>query len=522
MDFKALFGLTVIPAAILGGSVVACLSRRICDLFLVLLVVLSPMMELLDVNFVSRNWYRGTALGFQVSIPDVLAMSLLAASLLRPHHNERRIYWPPGLGLLVLFFLYACFSVTISTPRLFGLFELFKMARGFIFVLAVALYLRSERELRLLVLGLALLIGFEGLLALKQRYMVGYYRVPGTVDDANSLSMLLCLTLPVLAAAINSRFALPLRGLCALALALGCVAEVMTISRAGISDLLLVLTGVAVTTMSYRLTARKLVWTCLIAVAATAVAAKAWHTVMSRFEDTSLKAEYENRHEMGRGYYLRVAAAILREHWLGIGLNNWSYWVSNRYGPRLGFRFVPYRGTDAEPSDVIPSGSNVDEAQAAPAHCLGALTAGELGIPGLFLFTLVWLRWFQMGASFLFPRTGDPMRRMGVGLFFGFCGIFIQSLTEWVFRQSPIYFLFHVLLGALASLYFIKRREKRQARIQTGPAAVAARRFPASVAATFNTQYSTSSAQWAVSKFNVRCWMSHVRRWTFNVSQPIL
>ena len=69
--------------------------------------------------------------------------------------------------------------------------------------------------------------------------------------------------------------------------------------------------------------------------------------------------------------------------------------------PGLGYRFVPYPGTDVVPSEIIPPGSNLDNAQAAPAHCLGALTAGELGFPGLFLFTLLWLRWFQMGASFL-------------------------------------------------------------------------------------------------------------------------
>jgi hypothetical protein len=40
-------------------------------------------------------------------------------------------------------------------------------------------------------------------------------------------------------------------------------------------------------------------------------------------------------------------------------------------------------------------------AQAAPAHSLAALTVGELGIPGLVLLTVLWLRWFQMGSSFL-------------------------------------------------------------------------------------------------------------------------
>jgi hypothetical protein len=126
----------------------------------------------------------------------------------------------------------------------------------------------------------------------------------------------------------------------------------------------------------------------------------------------------------------------------------------------LGYRFVPYKGTDYEPSDVVPPDSNVDMAQAAPAHNLGALTLGELGIPGLFLFALVWVRWFQMGASFISKKLPDPMRRVPIGIFFGFCGMFLQCLTEWVFRHVPLYYVFHVLLGALMSLYFIKRQAK--------------------------------------------------------------
>jgi hypothetical protein len=125
---------------------------------------------------------------------------------------------------------------------------------------------------------------------------------------------------------------------------------------------------------------------------------------------------------------------------------------------------VKYRGTDAEPSTVIPPGSNVDEAQAAPAHCLGALMAGELGIPGLVLFSFLWIRWFQMASSFLWKRTPDPMQRIGVGIFFGLCGLFLQSLTEWVFRHSPIYYMTHIMLGVLATLCYARRQEKKAAK----------------------------------------------------------
>ena len=105
----------------------------------------------------------------------------------------------------------------------------------------------------------------------------------------------------------------------------------------------------------------------------------------------------------------------------------------------------------------------MDAPQAAPAHSLAALTVGEMGFGGLALLTLLWLRWFSMGIGFFRPRTPDPMRRLGVGIFFCTCGIFIQSITEWVFHQTPIYFTFHILIGTLASLCYVKRQERRAA-----------------------------------------------------------
>src|SRR5947209_4815098 len=161
MDLKTLFGLTVIPAGFLGAMVAASLFKWIRDLFFVLLVFLSPLIERLDLNYVSRDWYRGTSRGFEVAVSDILALSILVGTLVAPRRGygrdkvedkvtdlwrESRAFWPASLGLMLLFFLYACFNVAISEPKLWGLFELFRMLRGLILVLAVAFYLRSERE----------------------------------------------------------------------------------------------------------------------------------------------------------------------------------------------------------------------------------------------------------------------------------------------------------------------------------------------------------------------------------------
>jgi hypothetical protein len=214
--------------------------------------------------------------------------------------------------------------------------------------------------------------------------------------------------------------------------------------------------------VNFRLTAKKLAIVMVAFVVAGGLAAKSWRTLAVRFQSSTLEEEYDNKHTMGRGYYIRIALAIADDLWFGVGPNNWSYWVSNKYGPRLGWHFVPYPGTDKEPSYDVPVGSNLDDAQAAPAHSLAALTAGEMGFAGLVLFTCVWLRWFQMGAVFLTRRTPDPLQRMGVGFFFGICGIFLQSLTEWVFHQTPIFFTFNIILGALASLYYLRKQRPRQ------------------------------------------------------------
>jgi hypothetical protein len=182
-----------------------------------------------------------------------------------------------------------------------------------------------------------------------------------------------------------------------------------------------------------------------------------WSEMQRRYATTSLQEEYFDTSVDGRGVYLRLSEAIAKDHFFGVGLNNWSYRVSRTYGPRLGYRFDDYDYLVS----VYGTKNNkafADAYLAAPAHNLGALTLGELGVPGLIIFVALWLRWLSMGVPFLKLPKGEPMRAMGVGILFSICGIFGQSLTEWVYRQTPILFTFYILLGALASLAHARHR----------------------------------------------------------------
>jgi O-antigen ligase len=448
--------LGLVPLFTVMGAVVASWSQRVRDVFFFAMLSLAVVAERMDVNFFSEAWYRGTTRGIQITLVEMLAFGLLFGCWVGRRGQERRRFWPGSLGLLLLFFVYAGISVVISQPRMFGLFELSRMFAAILVFLASAAYVRSVREWTLLVVALGCAVGFEGAWATKQHFVEGFDRAAGTLDHANSLSMYLCLSVPPLVAVAFSGWARWLRWFCAVCALLGAAGLLLTFSRAGIPVFAAVTVGAFLACASWKMTPGRVIVRSLLALGLAVMVAAGWRPMMQRYSEATLQEEYLDTSVDGRGVYLRLSWEIAQEHFFGVGLNNWSYQVSRKYGPRIGYQFVDYDylisvyGTKDE---RLFGDANL----AAPAHNLAALTLGELGVPGLAIFALLWIRWLSMGLPFLFLPRSEPMRALGVGILFGICGIFGQSLTEWVYRQTPILFTFYILLGALASLAFARR-----------------------------------------------------------------
>jgi hypothetical protein len=456
MDTHHLFAAALIVFFTLIGVLAACVSQRLRDLFFLMMVAGTAVPERISVNFWSHDHYRGTSRGVEISGLDLLALSVLVASLLVPRPGQRRWYWPAGLTGLGFFGAYCLGSVLLAEPQIYGTFELWKLLRGGVFFLATALYLRSLREVKLLVLGLVCAVGFEALVSFRQRFFVDMVRVQGHLNHPNSLSMYLCLVGPLMvagAAAVGLPQWLRRASLVALVLAAG--AMILTLSRTGVPAFALVVLAATACCVSWRLTWRKFAvgLTCLMVIGL--VLAASWKPLVARYGESTLSEEYLEGGE-GRGIYLRWAGMIVADHGWGVGLNNWSYWVSKVYGAREGINYEDYDSSKGlvDPTRRFPG------YYAAPAHNLGALILGELGVAGLLLFALLWLRWFWVAVAFVFRRSPDPMRVLGVGIFFGFNGVFLQSLTEWTYRHSPIFITFHILAGALAGLHYYWRTKK--------------------------------------------------------------
>lgn len=441
-------------------TLAATVSRRVREVVFALMVFSTTQFNLADINFVSREWYRGTTLGIEVSFVDFLAVALLLGTALDRSRPRPHWLWPPSLGLMMLFLMYSAASLIWAEPRLFAVLELSKMVRGLLFFLAVAQFVRTKRDLRLMLVALACAVFFEAGVALCDRYLHGVYRVGGSLHHANSLSMFICVAAPPILAAAASDERRLLRWFLAGATGAALVTVLLTVSRTGVLTLLIVLAGTAALTNRVRLSPRWVAASLLAVAVVSGLLWKASDTLLNRYDDTSV-AELDSATK-GRGQYLHEAALLVDRNPLGVGLNNWSYHVSRDAGPSLGLPYVPYRGVHAAPDQEIPSYTGVlDAAQAPPAHNLLALTAGELGIPGLALFLLLWAGWFALGLRFLRRRSADLVSRFGVGVLLAILAAFLHSGTEWVFRQSHVYFLFHILLGAVAALRVLVRRSAR-------------------------------------------------------------
>ena len=459
LETKDLIGILLIVLGSAGMTGALLLLPRLRSVALFLLAAGTVATDMFDLNIYSAYWYRGTTRGFEFTALDVIAIGLLLSSLILPRPGAPRWVRPASMGLMFVFIAYCLVTTVMATPVIFGLYEVSKLLRGVVYFLAIAQFVRRDSDLAVLALGLASAVCFETMLVVRERFLLSEYRPAGTLDHANSLSMYLCLVTPVLVAAACSNFTGWIRTACWAGVAGGTISILLTLSRAGMPIFAVCVGGALAWCASWRPTPGKAVMAFIAAIAVTGAVIKAWPRLAERYGQATLEEEYFDAQGESRGYYFRQAGVLLDHKPMGVGLNNWSYWVSREYGEPLGMHYENYDNIVYAP----PTETLYEIRFAAPAHNLGVLTVGELGWAGLALLLILWARWLTMGASFLFSRRPEAMHRLGIGIAFGILGTFMQSFTEWTFRQTQIFFTFNLLTGTLAALYALKQAEKSAA-----------------------------------------------------------
>ncbi|MFA6243537.1 MAG: O-antigen ligase family protein [Candidatus Hydrogenedentales bacterium] len=422
------------------GVLMASYSRRIREIVFGLLLFGTAFTDWFDINFVDRWWYAGSTRGIEVSFVDFLALVLLFSTLLTMRREGARLFWPASLGLMLIFFGYGCFSVMTSDPKLFGLFELTKLVRGFVVFLTVAWYVRTKRDAYVLMFALGAVLIYEGGLSIWQRYIESIYRVRGTFPHENILGDYCILVAPVLLSCALFPLRPVTRIFFAAAWTSAAVAVILTIARMPAAVFVAASAGVAVTGLGFRLDPQRLAIALGLCILASALFYRGADRLLAR-QEAADQASVDSSGDELRSRHYAMGFEMAKHHPFGVGLNNWG-WYTNEYAQRLGFwSGLPYAST-----------SDPGEGNAGQAHTLYGLTLGELGWPGLAIFSALVARWLCLSGSLLFARPIDLWSRLGVGCFFGFLAEFVANGTEITFRNQQVLIIFNVLLGFVVAV----------------------------------------------------------------------
>jgi drug/metabolite transporter superfamily protein YnfA len=212
--------------------------------------------KIVDVNYVSREIYRGWVRGFEISSLDMVVIGLLAAVVAGRKRRRPRLLFPVFVAYLA-FVAIATLSAAGAYVPLYASFGLLKLVRSLVVLWVLANAIWDESDLKWIGAAIVSAVALEGLVTALD-YVGGVYRARGTFDHANTLGMYLNMSLPIIFAYVlnvRDRLRVPL----ILIFGIGAGTVVLTLSRGAWVSLFLALAIVTPLSFVLRLHTQKLV-----------------------------------------------------------------------------------------------------------------------------------------------------------------------------------------------------------------------------------------------------------------------
>jgi hypothetical protein len=413
---------------------------RVRDWLLSLLIATPALGKMTSINFVSMETYRGPERGFELTLADLITWSLIAILVMR--HRTRLVWIPHNTFVLALLFALAVVSTAGSEVPLYGTFTLFKLLRMYLVYWCVTNLIVVGVPLDQVWYGLIVIAANMTFLAVKQKYLMGYYRIPGPFDHSNTIPLFVNMLVPALLVwgLADKRLkgwqvTASLIGVCGLAFSV-----VATMSRAGMA---LMGAALMLSLLSANLggggrRARFASIGVILVLVAGGIKASA--SILDRIANAP-KASEEARDEFNA-----AADLMLADHTLGVGLNNFSHVLT----------------TEARYNAFIHVMKN--ESQAGVCHHIYRLTGAEMGKIGLSVFVLAMLRFTWR--PFRYAWRAAPLERLLLLTFgFGLITLSLSGFLEWAFRLTPVMQTTAVVAGITGGLSELARRRRPAARL---------------------------------------------------------
>jgi O-antigen ligase len=386
---------------------------------------------LVDINFVSMGAYRGDTRGFEFGVTDWMIIALVVTMARSPRWRRERLeMFPPNSGPLLVYLGVALLSLAFAYVPQYAGFGLFKLVRAVAVYWVAFNYVRSESDLRFVLLVLVAMVGVQFTLVLWQRAS-GLYRAVGSTPHPNTLAVYVNFMNMVFLAFVLGEKRRSLHTWAAWAgLAMGAIIVLATFSRGALLTMGLGFAIVVTLSLWDRPRASKFTIIGMMALVALAGAIKVAPSIIERFATAPVESG------LSRQQANSASLAMARDHFFGVGLNNYSHVVNN----------TAY-------ANYIPL-----ESDRGIVHNVYLLHASELGWLGLAAFLVVVGRFLWLAASFIRRRRDDVTSSMAIGIFAGMIALWTQSLLEWLFRQTYVTVEFFLLAGLLAALPRVAKR----------------------------------------------------------------
>lgn len=411
-------------------------------------------------NFFSRDWYRGSARGMEVSVIYLLSLAVVAAHALRRRFAGFAPEW--GFRLYLLYFLLCLPSVmnigdavwetfgdtrdaTVLTGALAAWCEIWKMAMLYVFSLSVYTYAKATDDIKSVLGGLAAFSVLNFLFVVKAHFQ-GVYQPNGLFPHQNCMAMAMHLFTGLFFASylvngLRTRFDKFL----AFAFVCSIGALMRSYSRGAIA-MAPVTCGIVLAAGLWKGLPRR--WPARMIPLALA-GLLAFLAMLPR-----LVERFERAPETSASTRVELAALALEmirdKPFFGVGINNWGI----KCNP-------PYAYCVRAGREIRRDNEGVQDGVVETVYLLVGAECGLLGLGAM----LLWFLYYYVSCFRLLGRLrGTRQYFIPLGLLGGLTASYLQSVLEWVLRQQMnlIILMFTFAIVSYLNTSWRRLRKKRE------------------------------------------------------------
>jgi putative inorganic carbon (hco3(-)) transporter len=410
----------------------------------------------MDVNFYHLFENQAGAHTLGISLQDIFVIMLLLLWIVEAIiHKKGTFHGFKSLTIPAILYIEICILTLIWAPRIeLSVMEIVKMIKVFILFFVLANQIRDKQDLKLVVWGLVLAVGSQGVLALMQTIKGGIigldflgeapikgevkanvWRVMGTLGHPNRLAMFLEILLPICFGFFLVEKKVFNRVIIILIFGLGIVALIMTGSRgAWISFFIAMVILFYFAVRNKQMKSSTLFGTALVGIILIS-------SIALMFTEMIEQRLYGDDHgsAMSRIPMIQIAFNLIKAHpFGGVGINNYQVEMKKYNDTILGRRFR-----------TIPR----------PVHNMYLLVMGETGIFGIAALMLLLMIFGKIAIKNVSSK--DPLISVvNAAVFGGFIAMCIHGMVD---KHPPgNYPLFFILMAIVASSSILINEENQK------------------------------------------------------------